>query len=153
MEFIKKKKLPTILPKMTPNLSIFSNWLEFVYYFFQRDGLWSHLWFQKIREDGKNNGALQMFEGLINRFQCQRLWILDKYHNCSMKVIRDNLIYSYDKLFLQLHINVTIVAFWHCVTINFLLCPLPIKKLSIHLKKTAFANADLHIPKKWIGVL
>lgn len=53
-----------------------------------------------------------MFEGLINRFQCQRLWILDKYHNCSIvKVIRDNLIYSYDKLFLQLHINVTIVAF------------------------------------------
>lgn len=55
----------------------------------------------KRRRGKRNDRVLQMFEGSIDRFQCQRLWIHNKYHNCSIvKVIRDNLIYSYDKLFL-----------------------------------------------------
>lgn len=55
----------------------------------------------KRRRGERNDRVLQMFEGSIDRFQSQRLWIHDKYHNCSIvKVIRDNLIYSYDKLFL-----------------------------------------------------
>lgn len=55
----------------------------------------------KRRRGKRNDRVLQMFEGSIDRFQCQRLWIHDKYHNCSIvKVIRDNLIYSYNKLFL-----------------------------------------------------